>query len=169
MKLQRIFLFLVFAAIAAAQTQVTVTLTLPCPTGVTTCTPSTATGTLTLYPAVALTRVAFVPTVLQLGQQSVGTVILNVPAPVALTVTIGAYPAGLSGPSSCSIAAGATTGTFTVTSVIAHSFLAVPPSVTNWAYGLLPGNVSYNAWPHFLPTVWMGGAGDYLYVKVNTP
>jgi hypothetical protein len=73
-----------------------------------------------------------------------------------MMVGIGAYPAGVSGPSSLVILAGSTTAQFTI--VFAGTPVVVSPTVTNWNYGALPGsNMLYTPGPNFQPTVWMGG------------
>jgi hypothetical protein len=97
--------------------------------------------------------------------QTLCMVALGAPLAADLTVPVVAYPNGVIGPPMLTISAGSLTARFVVAFV--NGPVALNPSVTNWAYGLLEGDyfmlganpvVLYSG-PHFEPTVWLGREG----------
>ena len=94
-----------------------------------------------------------------LGTSALCTVNLNMLAPGDLTVTVGAYQTGVTGPPSFTIKSGTTSGSFIVSLV---TTAALNPTVTNWTYGSEDINmccgvnpVFMSPGPFFNPMVWM--------------
>jgi hypothetical protein len=151
---------LIFIGTLTAQTPISVTVTLGSgPTA------SSVILTGTITPRVLLTGGNCIGS--SLGAFATCTVNLNIPAPGDLTVTVGAYQSGVTGPTSFTIRAGANSGSFIVTLIIsAHAILN--PTVTNWTYGsqgiidLYWGcgvnPVFMSPGPFFNPMVWMDGS-----------
>ena len=151
-------LLLALVGIASAQTSTLVTVKVCL--GATNCVTTTVNlPPLVVSPPVALVSVACAPNPTVTGGSGVCIVRLSALAPSDLTLTIGAFPSGVTGPSSLTIKAGAISGQFTVglTNVPVAS---LQPSVSNWTYR---GDVSFPlpemTQAFFSPIVWMGGVG----------
>ena len=149
--LKRALALLVFAASAIAQTgmPITISASVPCPANVT-CTPVKVTTTVTLQPLVLATNLVCTPATVLPGGTLACTLTINQAAPVALSIPIViAQPNGttpqqsLSGPSSITITPGSTSGTANYTYMLPAAppaAMLVAPSVSNWIYGVWPGD-----------------------------